>query len=176
VCIFFIFRSSKIRVSPTSVVSSLFPPRYRISSGWHHHVAASCHASFPLRQDELIVPASSFDNILPCRLSSQVKTEALNLHHRRRLPSPDRLILTLHCYKKIISNLDTLLTTQQCLYFASTIARTPYHQKSIRRHSLSLLFYTYYPSTQRHSRWWISRSSFTFQITYRYINSHKYIL
>jgi hypothetical protein len=35
--IFFIFWPSKIRISPTDIVSSLFPPRCRLSSGQRCH-------------------------------------------------------------------------------------------------------------------------------------------
>jgi hypothetical protein len=47
------------------------------------------------------------------RLPSQGKTEAMNMCHYRRLFSPDRPTLILYCYKKIISILATLPTTQQ---------------------------------------------------------------
>jgi hypothetical protein len=99
-CIFFIFRPSKIRVSPTGVASSISPPRCRLSSGQHRHAAAPCHTFFPLSQDELTVFASSFGNALYRRLPSRAETEVLNSHHRCRLLSPDRLTLTLHCYRK----------------------------------------------------------------------------
>jgi hypothetical protein len=42
-------------------------------------------------------------------------------------------------------------------------------------YSFSPLSYTHHPSTQWHSQWWISRPSFTFWITYRYVNSHRKI-
>jgi hypothetical protein len=87
--IFFIFRSSKIRVSPTGVVSSLSPPLSRLSSGRCRHATAPCHASFPLSQDELATSASSSDNALSRHLPSGTKIKAWNPHHHRRLPSPD---------------------------------------------------------------------------------------
>jgi hypothetical protein len=100
VWIFFIFRSSKIRVSLTDIVSSLVPLRCRLSSNQRRHAAVPGHASFPLSQDELAVTASFSDNASSCRLPSRVETEILNLHHRRRPPFPDRPTLTLNYYKK----------------------------------------------------------------------------
>jgi hypothetical protein len=117
----FIFLSSKIHVSPTGIVSSLFPPQCHLSSGQHRHAATSCHVSFPLSQDVLATFASSSGNTLPCCLPSRVKTEALNQHHCRRLSSPNHSTPTLNCYKKIISTLVTLPITQPRLYFASQI-------------------------------------------------------
>jgi hypothetical protein len=147
--IFFIFWFSKIHVSPTGIVSSLSPPRYRLSSGQRRHVVVPYHAFFPLSQDELAASASSSSNVLSCRLFSRAKTEALNPHHHRRLPSMDRSTLTLHYYKKIISILVTLPTTQQCLHFASSLARAQCHQSSTcHHHSLSPPSYVHYPSTQ----------------------------
>jgi hypothetical protein len=117
-----------------------------------------------------------FSQRLSHRLPSQAETEALNPHRHRRLPSPDRLTPTLHCYKKIISSLATLPTTQLHLYFASFLARALCHQSSTRCcHSLSPLSYTHLPSTQRHPQWRTSRPSFTSRITYRHANSHKKI-
>jgi hypothetical protein len=49
---------SKMHVSPTGVVSSLFPPLCRLSSDRHHHAATSCHVSFPWSQDKLVASAS----------------------------------------------------------------------------------------------------------------------
>jgi hypothetical protein len=163
---FSLFFGPKIHVSPTSVVSSLSPLWCRLSSSRCHHAAAPCHASFPLSQDELAAFASSSENALSHCLPSRAETEALNLHQYCMLPSPDRWTPTLHCYKKIISILATLPTTQPRLYFASSLARTPRHRSSThRRSSLSPLSYTHRPSAQRYPRWWTSRPSFTFRIT-----------
>jgi hypothetical protein len=123
------FRSSKIHVSLTDVISTLSPSRCRLSSGRHRHTAAPCYTSFTLSQDELIASASSSSNILFCHLLSRVEIEVLNPHHHHRLSSSDRLTHTLlsrakievlnlyqyhrlsssdrlthnfHCYKKII--------------------------------------------------------------------------
>jgi hypothetical protein len=146
---FFIFQPSKIRVSSTGAVSSLFPPRCRISSGRRRHAAASCHASFPLSQEEPAASASSSSNASFHRLPSQGEIETLNLHHYRQPPSPDSPTPTLHCYKKIISTLITLPTTQPCLYFVSSLARAPCHQSSTRRRrSLSLPSNAHCPSAQ----------------------------
>jgi hypothetical protein len=68
----------------------------------------------------------------------------------------------------------TLLTTQLCLHFASSLARAPRHQSSTRRcYSLSLLSHTHCPSAQWHPRWWTSQPSFTSWIAYRHVNSRK---
>jgi hypothetical protein len=60
------------------------------------------------------------------RLPSGAENEVLNPHHRRRPASLDRLTLTIHRYKKVISILTTLSITQLHLYFASSLATTPY--------------------------------------------------
>jgi hypothetical protein len=106
------FWPSKIRVSPTGVVFSFSPPQCRLSSSQHRHTDASCHAYFSLSQDELATSASSSGNTLFRRLPSRAETKASNSHHSHRLPSLDRSTPTLHHYKKIISNLATLSTTQ----------------------------------------------------------------
>jgi hypothetical protein len=118
--IFFIFRPSKIRDSPTGVVFSLSPPQCHLSSSHHHHAAALCHASLPWSQDELAASTSSFGNASSRHLLSRAETEALNSHHRHRPPSSDHLTPTLHCYKKVISTLTTLPTTQPRLHFTSS--------------------------------------------------------
>jgi hypothetical protein len=79
------------------------------------------HVTLP-SHGEVAVSASSFGNALIHRLPSRAETEALNPHHRRRSPSPYRPIPTLHCYKKIISTLVTLLITQPRLHFVSSLA------------------------------------------------------
>jgi hypothetical protein len=178
VWIFFIFRSSKIRINPTGIIFSLFPSRCHLSSDWRHHATTPCHTSFPLIQDELIASTSSSSNASSSRLPSRAETKVLNLHHRRR-PSPDRLTPTLHCYnpplvKKVISTLTTLPITQPCLYFTSSLARAPHHQSSTHRSLLSSP-HAHYPSAQWHPQWWISWHFFAFQTVYRYVNSRKKI-
>jgi hypothetical protein len=111
--IFFIFWPSKICVSLTSVVFFFFPPRCHLSSSRRRHTATSCHASFPLSQDDLTASTSSFSNASSYRFASWAKTEPLNLLHHHRPPSPDRPTPTLHYYKKVILTLATLSTTQQ---------------------------------------------------------------
>jgi hypothetical protein len=128
--IFFIFWSCKIRISPTSIASSLSPPRCCLSPDQRHHTVVSCQASFLLSQDELAV---SSGNALCRRLPSQAETEVLNSHHHRRLPSPNHQTLILHCYKKIISTLVTLPTTQSRLRFAPSLAGALCHRSSTRR-------------------------------------------
>jgi hypothetical protein len=148
-CIFFILRPSEIRVSPTSVVSSLSHPLCRLTSGRHHHTTAPCPASFSLSQDNIAASGSSFGNALSCRLPSRAETEAFNLHHHHRLPSLDHTTPTLHCYKKIISTFATLPTTQPRLHLDSSLARAPRHQSSNHRYrSLSSLSHAHRRSTQ----------------------------
>jgi hypothetical protein len=108
---------------------------------------------FPVEQDEFVASASSSNNALSHRLSSQAEIKVLNLHHRRRLLSSDRSTPTLHCYKKIISTLTTLSTNQLCLHFVSSLARAPRHRSSTRRHrSLSLMSHAHHPSAQQDPR------------------------
>jgi hypothetical protein len=161
VLIFFIFLFSKIRASPTNVVSSLSSNRCQLSFNRRRHATVSCHASFPLNQDDLASSASSSDNVSSCRLTSWAETEALNSQHRHKPPSVDRPTHTLYCYKKGISILITLPITQSRLYFASSLARASRHRSSTHRHcSLLSLSHTQCSSTQRHLRWWISWLSF----------------
>jgi hypothetical protein len=172
---FFIFWPSKICVSPTAIISSLFSPRCRLSSDQRCHTAIPCCTFFPWSQDELDASTSSFGNTLSHRLSPRVETEALNPHHHCRSPSPDHPTPTIHCYKKIISILITLPTTQSRLYFTSSLAKASYHRSfTCHRHFLLLSSHDYRSSAQRHPRWWTSRSSFTFRTTYRPVNSYKY--
>jgi hypothetical protein len=150
---FFIFWPSKIRVSPTVVVSFLSPPRCHLSSDRHRHAGAPCHASFPLSKDELATSASSSGNALCRCLPSRAETEVLNSHHRRRLPSSDPLLPHFIAIKKIISTLTTLPITQPRLYFVSSLTRAPHHRSSTHRcRSLSSLSYAHHLSTQRHPR------------------------
>jgi hypothetical protein len=121
------FWYNKICVSPTDIVSSLFPLRCRLSFGRYRHATAPYHASFPLSQNELAAFASSSINALSHCLPSRAKTKALNPHHCPKLPSPNHSTLTLQCFKNIISILATLPTTQPCLHFASSLARSPRH-------------------------------------------------
>jgi hypothetical protein len=104
----------------------------------------ACHDSFLWSQDELVSSASSSNNDLFCHLTSRVKTEALNLHHRHQPPSLDCSTPTLHFYKKIISTLVIIFITQPCLYFAFSLAKAPRYRSSTRRHCfLSLSSHTY---------------------------------
>jgi hypothetical protein len=143
------FWPSKIRISPTGIVSSISPPRCRLSSGRCCYTAALCHASFTWSQDELTASTSSSGNTLSYRLTSRGKTEALNPHHRRRPPSLDHPTTTLHYYKNVISSLVTLLTTQLRLHFTSSLVGAPHHRSSTRRRcSLSLLSHAHRPSVK----------------------------
>jgi hypothetical protein len=135
VWIFFIFLSNKIRVSPTGIVSSISPPQCRLSSDRCSHAATLYYASFSLSQDEFAASALFVDNVLFCRLSSQAKSEALNLHHRCRLPSPDRPTPPPSTViKKLISTLPTLSTIQPHLHFASLLVKASHHQSSTQQH------------------------------------------
>jgi hypothetical protein len=149
VWIFFIFQSNKIRVRSIDVVSSLFCPWCCFSFGWQCHDAAPCHVSFPWSQDELDAFASSSGNASSRHLPSRAKTEALNLNYHRRPPSLDSPTPTLHCYKKSISTLTTLSTTQSRLYFTLSLTTAPRHRSSTcRHHSLSPSSYVHHPSAQ----------------------------
>jgi hypothetical protein len=145
------FWLTKIRVSPTDVVSSLSPPRCHLSSDRCHHVVVPCHASFSWRQDELTASASSSSNTSSHLLPSQVKTEALNPHNCYRSPFSDHTAPTLHYYKKVISTLVILLTTQSRLHFASSLTKAPRHRSSTHcRNSLSPSSHAHRHSTQRY--------------------------
>jgi hypothetical protein len=172
------FLPIKIRASLTGVVSSLFPLQCCFFSDRCHHATAPCYTFSPLSQDEIAASVSSSTNILSGRLPSKAETKSLSPQHRRRLHFSDQPTSTLYCYKKIISTLVTLPTTQPRRHFASSLARAPRHRSSTRRHrSLSPLSHTYRPSAQQHPRWRNSRSSFSSWITYRYVNlNKKYIL
>jgi hypothetical protein len=133
---------------PFSLSGAASPPTNIITPS--HCVMLSSHGA---SQDELAVSASSFSNVSSCRLPSQAKTEALNLHHRHWTSSSDRLTPTFYCYIKIILTLITLLPiTQHHLNFASSLARAPRHQNSISYHrSLSLSSHVHRTSTQQHT-------------------------
>jgi hypothetical protein len=119
------------------------------SSHRHLHAVVLCHTSFPLSQDEPAAFASSSDNASSCRLLSRAETKALNPYHRRWPPSSDCPIPTLYRYKKVISTLVTLPTTQPYLNFSSSLSRAPCHRSSTcRRRSLSPSSHTYRPSVQ----------------------------
>jgi hypothetical protein len=131
---FLYFWPSKIRVTPTHVVSSLSPSQCCLSSGWRRHTTAPCHTSFSLSQNELAAAASSFNNTCSWRLPSPAETEALNPHHHHRPPSPDRLTPTLHYYKNVISTLVTIPTIQPHLHFVRSLARVTHHRSSTHHH------------------------------------------
>jgi hypothetical protein len=159
--IYFIFQTSKIRVSPTDIVSSIFPPRCCFSSDRCHHADASCHL---LLMEPRRVRCLRFIFwqcfVQSISLSSRNWSIEFALSPLAILPRPPTHIL--HCYKNIISTLVTLSTTQSRLYFTSSLARAPHHRSSIHRHhSLSLLSHVHHSFTQRHPRWWTSWSYFT---------------
>jgi hypothetical protein len=135
-----------------------------------------CHAFFPWSQDEFATSASSSDNASSWCLPSRDETKALNLRHCHRPPSPDSLTPTLHCYKKVISILATLPTTQLRLHFAFSLARAAHHWSSTRcHHSLSPPSHAHRPLAQWHLRWWTSWPSFTSRTIYRHVNLGKNI-
>jgi hypothetical protein len=133
VWIFFIFWPNKIHVNPTDVVSFLSSVWCRLFFDRRCHAVASCPTSFPWSQDELAASASSSGNALSRRLHSRAETTTLNLHHRRHPSSSDCPTPTLYCYKKVMSILATLTTTQSRLHFASSLARALRYQSSTRR-------------------------------------------
>jgi hypothetical protein len=129
-----------IHVSSTDVVSSHSLHRCHLSSDRHHHAAVICHSSFSLNQNEFADSTSSSGNASSRYLVSRAEIEALNPHHHHRPPSSDRPTSTLYSYKKIISILITLPTTQLYLHFVSFLARASRHQSFTHCHrSLSLL-------------------------------------
>jgi hypothetical protein len=106
-------------------------------------------------------PLHPLTMLRPVAFPSRAKTETLNMHHRRQPPSPERPTLTLHCYKKVILILITLLTTQPHLHFAYSLARAPRHRSFTRRHRfLSPPSHVHHPSAQRHPWWWTNRPFF----------------
>jgi hypothetical protein len=125
------FSVSKIRVSPTHVVSSLFPPRCRFYSVRRRHTVTPCHASFSCSQDEFAPSTSSSVNTSSRRLPSQAEIKVLNLYHRH---SPT---LILNCYKKSHLNLGHSLhhSTTSLFYLLTSQSAT-----SSELHSLLLLF------------------------------------
>jgi hypothetical protein len=138
--------STQLALSPP-----FYLPSVSISSDRHRHAVAPCHASFPLTQDELTASALSFDNASSRRftLSSQNRSIEIILTARRQPPFPDLPTHTLHCYKKVISTLVTLPTTQPHLYFASSLFIAPYNWSSTHRcHFLSPSSHVHHPSTQ----------------------------
>jgi hypothetical protein len=140
--------SAQLASSPPFPLSGAASPPTNITTP-SHCVMLPSHGA---RQDELAVSASCFSNVSSCRLPSQVKTEALNLHHRHWPSSSDRLAPTFYCYIKTILTLITLLpTTQHRLNFASSLSRAPRHQNSISYHrSLSLSSHVHHTSAQQH--------------------------
>jgi hypothetical protein len=145
------FWPGKIHVSPTSVVSSRFPsrvlPLLQPTSSHRHAVSRflpveprwARYLRFIFR--EWFIPSPS--------LSSW--NQSFEFASSLQATLPDRLIFTLCCYKKIFLTLVTVPITQSHLYFASSLARAPRHQRSTcRRCSLSLLSHAHWPSAQWH--------------------------
>jgi hypothetical protein len=132
------------------------------------------HASFSLSQYELTIFASSSGNASSRRLPSWVKIAVLNSHYRLWPPSPDCPTLILHCYKKVISTLVTLLITQLRLYFSSSLPRAPHHQSFtpaiVPFHRRLILIVP--PHNDTHDD---EQPSFTYRTTYQYVNLRKKI-
>jgi hypothetical protein len=134
-------------------------------------VVMPCHASFLWSQDEHVTSASSFGNASSYRLSSRVKT-SIESTPQLSAPFPDSPTPTLYCYKKVISILTILPTTQLYLYFTSSLARASCHQSSTCHHnSLSPLSRAHHSSAQQHLWWWTSRPCFTSRTIYHHVNS-----
>jgi hypothetical protein len=73
----------------------------------------SYHGMLPSHRAKISFAASALSsgNTSYCHLPSQVKTEALNLHHHCQPPFLERLTPTIHCYKKVISIKDSKIGT-----------------------------------------------------------------
>jgi hypothetical protein len=111
-------------------------------------------------------------------ITSPLEPKPRHCIHTTAACHPPRTVKTptLYCYKKIISTLVTLHTTQPHLQFASSLGRASLHRSSTRcRCSLSLSSHVHRPSAQWHSRWWTSWLSFSSRTVYRHVNSHKNI-
>jgi hypothetical protein len=150
--IFFIFWTSKIRVSLTDIVSSLSLPAATSPladvTTSPHYITLSSHRAKTSLLHPLHLPTMLHLIVSP----SRAETEPLKLHYHHWPPSSDNPTPTIHCYKKIILILVTLPTTQVRLHFASSLARAPRHWSFTRRHrSLSLPSHVHRPSAQRHS-------------------------
>jgi hypothetical protein len=118
--IFFIFcavrlTSAQLPLSPLFFLIGAASPTADIITPSHCVMLPS----FLLSKDELTASASSFGNGLSHRLPSWAKTKTLHLHNHCKLPFSDRPTRSLYCYKKIISILVILPTTQSRLYFTS---------------------------------------------------------
>jgi hypothetical protein len=158
------------------MVSSLSPSRCHLSYSKYCHVTELYHTSFIWSQDEVGASALSFSNASSRRISFRAETEELNQHHHHWPPSPNSSTPTLYWYKKFIQTLTTLPTIQPCIHCVFSLARASHHWSSTNYCCFELLSsYAHHPSTQWHSGWWTSRSSFTFWITYRHVNSYKKI-
>jgi hypothetical protein len=101
---FLYFWSNKIYVCPNDIVSSLFPPRWCLSSNWCRHTMSRLlpielrwthYLHFIFRQ--CFIPSHS--------LLSQNRSIEFT---PSQSSSSDRSTHTLHCYKKIISIMTTL--------------------------------------------------------------------
>jgi hypothetical protein len=172
-CIFFIFWSSKIRVSPTGVVIFLSSPRCHLSSNRCRHTMSHFLLIESRQARRLRYTFHQRFVQSPPLLSQNQSIESAPLLSAT-LSGPSDYIL--HCYKNDISTLTTLPTTQSHLYFASFLARVPRHRSSThRRHSFSPPSHDHRLSAQRHPLWWTSRSFFASQIAYRRVNSRKNI-
>jgi hypothetical protein len=108
VCIFFIFC-----VVQFTLAQLVMSPPYPLPG------AACPPADVVTPPYRVMLPSG---NALSHHLPSRAETESLNPHQLHRLPTPDRLTLNLHCYKKIILS----LTTQWHLHFASSLAIAPH--------------------------------------------------
>jgi hypothetical protein len=141
------FLSSKICVSPTSIISFLFPFRWHLSNNRRRHSVVLCHASFSWSQDEIDASTSSFGNTSSRCLPSWAETEALNHTTVVNHPPCTVWLSSFTAIKRSSQFCPTLTTTQLYLYFTSSLARAPHYQSSIRRHhSLSLPSHAHHPS------------------------------
>jgi hypothetical protein len=143
----FFFWPSKICVSPTGIISSLFALWCHLSSGRHRHAVVPCRASFLWSQDDIITSVSTSGNTSSRRSTLEPKPKdwiciiaAGHPSWTTRLP-PSTTI-------KGHLNLDH---SQPRLYFVSSLARAPHHQSSTRRrHSLLPSSHVHRPAAQQH--------------------------
>jgi hypothetical protein len=147
----FFFWPSKICVSSTGIISSLFALWCHLSSGRRRHAVAPCHASFPWSQDDIITSISTSGNTSSRRSTLEPKPKdwicIIAAGHplwTTRLP-PSTTI-------KGHLNLDhSPHHSQLRLYFAFSLARAPHHRSfTRRRHSLSLTSHVHRPAVQQH--------------------------
>jgi hypothetical protein len=139
------FASAQLTSSPPFPLLGAASPPADIATSLHR-VTLPSHGA-----ETSLLPLLHLPTMLHHIASPRAETKAVNSHHRHRPSSLYRLTPTLYYYKKVISTVSTLSTTQPCLYFVSSLTRAPCHWSSTyHHHSLSLPSHVHHPSTQRH--------------------------